>query len=215
MASAPKPRSQSPRPGDVRPERNPANSGYSQHMHNRQTSIVNGMPHRSGLHSRSGSYVNSPATSPLSPLPVMQAATITPSDMIHIPQIPPSPMTGAPMMNIASVTSQPAQIQLPPIPSSPGTSTFSSSASSLVNTANTLPATGVHAADRPGLFTQHSTPAVMQIQKPPRRQHPSGSSHHATKSGVEESKTPAEYALHILFTQVGDTSRYPRLGELI
>jgi hypothetical protein len=39
----------------------------------------------------------------------------------------------------------------------------------------------------------------MQIQQPPRRQH----SHHYQHSGgrEEEAKTPAEYALHILFTQ--------------
>ena len=152
--------------------------------------------------------MNSPATSPLSPLPMMHA-TISPTDTVHIPQIssyPSTPMT--PMMSIASVTNQPTQIQLPQIPYSPVSSAPpTSNTGALNNTANSMPS-GVQAAERPGLFPQRSTPAVMQIQKPPRRHHPSSSSlggHHHTKSREDEAKTPAEYALHILFTQVCDT----------
>jgi len=58
---------------------------------------------------------------------------------------------------------------------------------------------GAQSTDRPGLFPQHTTPLVMQIQQPPRRHHHSHSHHHS-RSREEESKTPAEYALHILFT---------------
>lgn len=190
MASAHKPRSQSPRPGDVRTERNPASSGYNQHMHNRQTSIVNGLPHRSGLHSRSGSYVNSPATSPLSPMPIMQA-TISPNDVVHIPQYPNT--AKPPMSNIAAVAAQTTQIQLPQMPVSP-----------VSTIAMPVIGGGPGAAERPGLYKGRSAPNVIPGQKPQQwRHHPSGSfSHHHTKSREEESKTPAEYALHILFTQV-------------
>ena len=58
------------------------------------------------------------------------------------------------------------------------------------------------------MFPQHSAPAVRQVQQPSRRHHHSHSHqhhhhhhHHHSKSREEESKTPAEYALHILFTK--------------
>lgn len=198
-------RSQSPRLENGRLERKP-----SIHAHHRQTSIVNGVQHRSGLHSRSGSWVNSPATSPLSPPPVMQA-TITARDMVHIPQIPLSPM--APMMSTGMAGSAGGQIQMPQ---------FSSATTSAPPNMNGGNAIGVGSggglpgsvpnqqvmAERPPMITHQSSPGVMQFQKPPRTRahHHSHSHHHNShhRSRDEETKTPAEYALHILFTQVGD-----------
>lgn len=199
-------RSQSPRLENGRLERKP-----SIHAHHRQTSIVNGVQHRSGLHSRSGSWVNSPATSPLSPPLVMQA-TITARDMVHIPQIPLSPM--APMMSTGMAGSAGGQIQMPQ---------FSSATTSAPPNMNGGNAIGVGSgggglpgsvpnqqvmAERPPMITHQSSPGVMQFQKPPRTRahHHSHSHHHNShhRSRDEETKTPAEYALHILFTQVGD-----------
>lgn len=205
MAGVHQPRSNSPRPDNGRLERHPSTSGYSAHAHNRQTSIVNGVQHRGGAaHSRSGSYVNSPATSPLSPLPVMQA-TITASEMVHIPQFqagqfPPSPMT--PMMNIASTVGPHTQIHLPQIPSSPVLGPTSAPGSH--TTANSHGGIVNHTAiERPALLSQQSTPAIMQQPPRPRAHHHGHSHHHHhSHSRSDEAKTPAEYALHILFTQV-------------
>jgi hypothetical protein len=199
MAGVHQSRSQSPRPENGRLERHPSGAGYT---HHRQTSIVNGVQHRSGIHSRSGSYVNSPATSPLSPPPVIHA-TISAQDVVHLPQIQPSSMT--PMMNIASVSSG-AQIHLSQIPSSPATTTSMPSTISAGGPGGTVN-TGTPLTDRPGLFPQHSTPAAMQIQQAPRRHHAHTHSHQhhhhrsQSKTREDEAKTPAEYALHILFTQ--------------
>lgn len=178
-------RSQSPRSENGRLERHPSTSTYSSHAHHRQASIVNGVHHqnRVGVHSRSGSYVNSPATSPLSPAAIH--ATMGPPDMAYVPQISTSPM-----MNIASVSNvERAPAPSPTITTPPTPPTIS----------GRPPILGAQSpGDRPGLFPQHSTPAVMQQ---PRRHHHSHSHHHPSKSRDEESKTPAEYALHILFTQ--------------
>lgn len=195
MAGVHRPRSQSPRQDNGRLERHPSNSAYSSHAHHRQTSIVNGVQHRS--HSRSGSYVNSPATSPLSPAPVMHAATAS-QDNIHIPQIAP-----AQMMNIASVSNgDRSQIHLPQMPS-PAPTTATMGAGPAGRSGGAANPAGPPTGDRPGLFPQHSAPVVRQVQQPPRRHHHSHSHqhHHHSKSREEESKTPAEYALHILFTQ--------------
>ncbi|PWW76503.1 hypothetical protein C7212DRAFT_38346, partial [Tuber magnatum] len=141
----------------------------STHAHHRQTSIVNGVQHRSGLHSRSGSWVNSPATSPLSPPPMPQFSSVTTASA--------SPnMNGGNAIGVGSGggLSGPAPNQLV-------------------------------MAERPPMITHQSSPGVMQIQKPPRtRAHHHSHSHHHTshhRSRDEETKTPAEYALHILFTQ--------------
>ncbi|KAL7273120.1 Cell morphogenesis protein PAG1 [Rhizina undulata] len=195
MAGVNQARSQSPRPETGRLERRPSSSGYSAHAHHRQTSIVNGVQHRSGAHSRSGSYVNSPATSPLSP-PVMHA-TITAREMVHIPQIPPSPMT--PLMAASAANSTREHIQLPQIPSSPVTM-----APSTINGGNNgMAANGGSNAGMPERPPSHqSTSSIMQMQQPPRsRAHNPSHSHHHHRSINEENKTPAEYALHILFTQ--------------
>lgn len=209
MAGTHQPRPQSPRPETGRLERKPSNSGYSSHAHHRQTSIVNGIQHRSGAHSRSGSWVNSPATSPLSP-PLIMHATIGPRDMVHIPQIPPSPMT--PMGPPGVAGSAREQIQLPQIPSSPVTlnappiSDGNNMTSNLAGGVGGLGSLGQQmAGDRPSMASQQTSPAVMQFQKPPRNRahHHSHSHHHSSHSRPrdEETKTPAEYALHILFTQ--------------
>ncbi|KAI5787397.1 cell morphogenesis N-terminal-domain-containing protein [Pyronema domesticum] len=185
MAGVHRQRSQSPRPETSRLERHPSTSGYSPHAHHRQTSIVNGVPHRS--HSRSGSYVNSPATSPLSPSNLGQ-----PGDL----HLPPSQM-----MNIASVSNQPQQILMPQIPASPTMTPATPSTVGAV-TPRQEPSSNLN-AERPGLFPQHSAPQVRQMAAPPRRHHHSHSHqhHHHSKSREEETKTPAEYALQILFTQ--------------
>jgi hypothetical protein len=185
MAGVHRQRSESPRPETSRLERHPSTSGYSPHAHHRQTSIVNGVPHRS--HSRSGSYVNSPATSPLSPSNLGQ-----PGDL----HLPPSQM-----MNIASVSNQPQQILMPQIPASPTMTPATPSTVGAV-TPRQEPSSNLN-AERPGLFPQHSAPQVRQMAAPPRRHHHSHSHqhHHHSKSREEETKTPAEYALHILFTQ--------------
>jgi len=178
-------------PENGRSERHPSSLMYSSHAHHRQTSIVNGIQHCS--HSCSGSYVNSPATSPLSPPPEMHA-TIGFQDVV---QIVPSQL-----LNIASVSNgDRAQIHLPQLPSSPVTAPpISSAIGRHVGTSNAGLNVGLNAElDRPGLFPQHSAPVVKQL---PRWHHHSHShQHHHSKGREEESKSPAEYALHILFTQ--------------
>ncbi|KAF8253553.1 hypothetical protein K440DRAFT_236308 [Wilcoxina mikolae CBS 423.85] len=175
-------------PENGQQERHPSNSTYSSHAHHRQTSIVNGVQHRS--HSRSGSCVNSSTSSSLSPPPLMSSAFGS-QDILHVPQIAQSQL-----INIATVRSggDRAQIHLPQIPSPP------------VTTPPTLAiGNGRHVGlpnvgqDRP----QHNTTVIRQMQPPARRHHYSHSHqhHHYSKSREEESKTPAEYALHILFTQ--------------
>lgn len=205
MAGVHNQRSQSPRPETGRLERKLSNPGYSSHAHHRQTSIVNGVQHRSGAHSRSGSWVNSPATSPLSP-PLVMHATIGPRDMVHIPQIPPSPMT--PMAPAGTAGSARDQIQLPQIPSSPVTLSAlptSEGANMAAAMSGGVGGLGHPGSDRSPMISQQPSPAVMQFQKPPRNRshHHSHSHHHSSHSRPrdEETKTPAEYALHILFTQ--------------
>jgi hypothetical protein len=132
-------------------------------------------------------------------------ATITAQDTVHIPQIPPSPMgLGGPVMNIASGLRDHTQITLPQIPSSPVATPASAST---IGPAASNTDHEVH--QRPGLPpSSASTPAILQQPPKPKVHHHSHSSHshhhHALGRGREdEAKTPAEYALHILFTQVG------------
>ncbi|KAF3938035.1 hypothetical protein ABW19_dt0200649 [Dactylella cylindrospora] len=169
MASHVGTRSQSPRPpGPGRGvERKPSISSYP-HAHNRQASIVNG-----GIqHSRNPSFVNSPATSPLSPNTLRGAGE---------------------------------QITIPDLPLSPTGTLVPSDISSLQSQMSTMSSMSTITAVQPG---EHSrAPSSMDTMRtitphgrPKREGHGHGHSHSSSHHSSEP-KTPAEYALHILFTQ--------------
>ncbi|KAJ6259267.1 hypothetical protein Dda_6166 [Drechslerella dactyloides] len=186
MASHASGRSQSPRPPGPGPgpagptrnvERKPSISSYA-HAHNRQASIVNG-----GIqHSRNPSFVTSPTTSPLSPnnmnmgsmslMGTMRGA----GEQITIPDLPLSP-TGTLVPSDASVIS--SQLSTMSTMTAVANSGETSRAPSSMDTMRTITPHG-----RPSRRDGHS------------HGHSHSYSHHSS-----EPKTPAEYALHILFTQ--------------
>lgn len=170
-------RSQSPRPAAPTGrgvERKPSISSYP-HAHNRQASIVNG-----GIqHSRNPSFVNSPATSPLSPNTLRAGGAVG-----------------------GGGGGGGEQITIPDLPLSPSGTLVQSDISALTSAMSTLTGNSVPPGELPRAPSQMDT---MRTITPHGRSRGQGHGHSHSGSYSHHSgdpKTPAEYALHILFTQV-------------